>query len=144
MHPHTDSGRLAIQRMETSAIDTSSSSSSSSSFSHRRTDSRTGHRLDYILPQSQRFVNDAIYTRVIDARRAEEGKSEGRRLPPPVLYNGECREGEPRNEEERGAREGSRRNKKIREEGKKKRETDEKRSGDRRYDDIRNDYEHYG
>jgi len=68
----------------------------------RRTDRRTGHKLDFVMPRpGERFVRDAYYSRVEDLRKSQQGKAPHMRLPEPVLYNGECREQQPKDEQQR-------------------------------------------
>lgn len=90
-HPETQAGQLALNRL---------ADASSGIDSHRATDPHTGHRLDYVLPTKERFVEDAYYTRIIDLRRSQEGKPPERRMPPPVLYNGMCLEGSPKDQQQ--------------------------------------------
>lgn len=67
----------------------------------RRTDVRTGHRLDHVIPTKKRFEQDAYYARIVDLRKSQEGKAPSQRLPPPKLYNGFIMETEPKDEHQR-------------------------------------------
>jgi hypothetical protein len=88
--PDTDTGREAAIRLLGGAH-------GGAFAEQRRTDRRTGHRLDFALPRAgERFLRDAHYMRIEDLRKSQQGKAPSKRLPAPVLYNGECREQQPR------------------------------------------------
>jgi hypothetical protein len=101
LHPETEAGQLALQRL--------AAAEGAHADLDRKTDRRTGHSLEYTLPSKERFVKDAYYARIIDERRAEEGRAPDQRLPRGVLYSGEIHELAPSNDNERRAVERHRR-----------------------------------
>ena len=101
-HPDTEAGRRAGERLKALAADAAAAGKRGGRDPQRVTDRRSGHKLSYTLPPpKERFAQDAYYLRIVDSRKAAFGKAPEKRLPEPVLYNGECREQQPRDEKQR-------------------------------------------